>query len=123
MTLADGSFHVGTGTGDGQQPNLHQAMDTAKKGAYTDAMKRACKKFGNYMGLSLYNGKESAKKTAYSTKSERDVAVDERAHQRTDVLVVPQQTMVASHPTTSSGDIKRIRPVMNPYASSKKPKH
>ncbi|GMH98516.1 hypothetical protein TrVE_jg5836 [Triparma verrucosa] len=109
VILADGSFHVDTGTGDGQQLNLHAAMDTARKGAFTDAMKRACKKFGNYMGLSLYVGgsKESAKKTAYSTKGERDTAVEARAQEGRDVLAVTEQqqhTMQASRPTSSSGD-------------------
>lgn len=141
VTLADGSFHEDTGTCDGQQTNLHQAMDTARKGAFTDAMKRACRKFGNYMGLGLYiDGGESAKKSAFSTKGERDEIVAARAQEGRDVMATTdrqQQTIGRTHQSVGSrfsatikpspiprpiSGAKRSTPVINPYTSVKKSK-
>lgn len=49
------NFHEGTGTGNGIANKLYDAYESAIKEAETDALKRACKNFGNVMGLALYD--------------------------------------------------------------------
>ncbi|GMH77450.1 hypothetical protein TL16_g07413 [Triparma laevis f. inornata] len=105
VVLIDGSFHVDTGTGIGQMGDLHQAMDTAKKSAYTDSMKRACRKFGKYLGLALYVS-GSARSTAYSNQAERDQVVEAKAQQGRDILAVSEQqqnAMDTARPSSSGG--------------------
>jgi recombination DNA repair RAD52 pathway protein len=51
VTLRDGTVRTGLGMNDNEQPAYASAMDTSQKAAETDALKRACKNFGNYLGL------------------------------------------------------------------------
>lgn len=54
VTLRDGAFQeeVGTGAAD-ELPSRSRAIDTAKKGAVTDARKRALREFGRRLGNDL----------------------------------------------------------------------
>lgn len=52
VTLLEGrnAFHEDVGCGEGSNESKLKAMDTAIKSAVTDAMKRACRHFGERLG-------------------------------------------------------------------------
>ena len=78
ITLADKSFKSDVGTCCGEMGDFASAVDTSKKGAYTDALKRSARKFGRYLGSCLYETKESARKAAPKSETERQKQIDEK---------------------------------------------
>jgi len=86
ITLADESFHVDIGSGENKQMDFHHCVDVARKGAHTDALKRTARHFGNYLGNSLYISKESARKCAPATLTERDANIAVTAQKGRDEL-------------------------------------
>lgn len=70
------SEHTGTGYGDGSdKENPGKAHELAVKEAETDALKRAAIRFGQSMGLALYD-KEQKNVSFSSEKEETDVKVE-----------------------------------------------
>lgn len=51
--------HTGSGTGHGKSRKKGEAIESAMKEAETDAIKRACIKFGKSLGLALYDKEKS----------------------------------------------------------------
>ena len=53
ITLKDGTTRMDVGEGDGIMGNLHECVCKAKKQAFTDALKRAARKYGKFLGLGM----------------------------------------------------------------------
>ena len=53
ITLKDGTTRMDIGEGDGIMGNLHECVCKAKKQAFTDALKRAARKYGEFLGLGM----------------------------------------------------------------------
>lgn len=70
ITLKDGATRVDVGEGDGIMSNLHECVCKAKKQAFSDALKRAARKFGKFVGNGL-SDRDGGKKNAPGTEEER----------------------------------------------------
>ncbi|GMI41004.1 hypothetical protein TrCOL_g10572 [Triparma columacea] len=74
ITLKDGTTRMDIGEGDGIMGNLHECVCKAKKQAFTDALKRAARKYGEFLGLGMAED-DGGKRNAPVSDAERQEQV------------------------------------------------
>ena len=77
ITLRDGTRHEDSGDGSAEMGCLHSCIAKAKKQAKTDALKRAARKFGAFLGNNLYMD-EGGKKFAPQDEASRQEMVSKQ---------------------------------------------